>query len=296
MNPEFGSNKSQHQLPYDTELNVNEKEDEIETDDEPEEIATDDDMSNEPETDKIEQLAQDKEETGEMLQGGIGDGKSPLEFDSDQVLKGMEVEIEHSDNPMISLEIVLDHLTEDPEYYTEKDSPEASAQFGAAKDGEGDKEKADVLLGFKPHNVGDDIEGDNETPKEVGIEAGEEANIEDKKEDELGESDETELKQNDPATWHQIQIAKKTIKMPDAMAAVMGGMTKEEAKRILTQRGLKFNENNDFTNNPLGAEKHYNDTNAYQKYQEYEQMDFNNLTDDQKEEFFQLWKQFKENR
>lgn len=347
---------NKHPLPYDTEFNLNEKNDEINVA-EPEEIETnepesDNSTSNEPETDKIEQLAQDKEETGEMLVGGDGDGKSPLEFDSDQVLKGMEVEIEHADNPMISLEIVLDHLTEDPEYYTVKDNPEDSAQQSAAMDanGEEDKEKSDILLGFKPHNVGDKIEGDKEP---------EEKKIEDKKEDKLGESNqgmsyeefskqysdtfkqankyspnevgsqtytekmakladeypeflerleqeqdkqafgeskESELKQNDPATWHQIQIAKKTIKMPDAMAAVMGGMTKEEAKRILTQRGLKFNENNDFTNNPLGAEKHYNDTNAYQKYQQYQQMDFNNLTDDQKEELFKLWIQFKENR
>jgi hypothetical protein len=289
MSSEFGGKENndtsfnKHQLPYNTEFNLNEKEDEIE-DDEPEtdeltvsvpagemngendamyaEPETADGMSQEPETDKIEQLAQDKEETGEMLQGGKGDGKSPLEFDPDQVLKGMEVEIEHSDNPMISLEIVLDHLTEDPEYYTVKDTPEDSAQQNAASDTEGDKKETDVLLGFKPHNVGDEIKTDEDVDTDDNVKWGkemlrfhkdyntnkktpeepEEEKIEDKKEDELGESKESEIKQNDPATWHQIQIAKKTIRMPDGMVGVMGGMSKEEARKILTQRGIKFNE------------------------------------------------------
>ena len=32
---------------------------------------------------------------------------------------------------------------------------------------------------------------------------------------------------------HQINIAKRTINMPDAILNVLGGMTKEEAKKIL---------------------------------------------------------------
>lgn len=36
-----------------------------------------------------------------------------------------------------------------------------------------------------------------------------------------------------PVTEHQLKIAKKTLTMPDAMVAVMGGMTKAEAKLIL---------------------------------------------------------------
>lgn len=38
-----------------------------------------------------------------------------------------------------------------------------------------------------------------------------------------------------PFTRHQLEIAKKTIKMPEAIVGVMGGMTKEEAKKILEQ-------------------------------------------------------------
>lgn len=156
-----------------------------------------DGMSLEPKGDEVAQLAQNKEERGEVLQGGKGDGKSPLEFEPDQIIMGMKVESEHTDDPMIAIEIVLDHLSEDPEYYTRKDDPETSAQFGASADAEngnigigmshamdnttgnysqsfgvntkGEKhplvdildtndETTDVLLGYKPKNVGDGIE------------------------------------------------------------------------------------------------------------------------------------------
>lgn len=103
----------------------------------------------------IDKLIGDKEETGDMISGGLADEKEPSDFDKEQLAIGLKVELEHSDNPMVALEIAMDHLTEDPEYYTRKDDPEASAQYGAAKDAEGDDEVKDELLGYKPHNVGD---------------------------------------------------------------------------------------------------------------------------------------------
>jgi len=111
---------------------------------------------------EIQQLAQDKEERGEELVGGKGDGKSPLEFDPKQIILGLEVEREHTDDPLIAIEIVLDHLSEDNFYYSEKEDPQASAQFGAASDaGESDDEDmTDVLLGYQPHNVGDNVQED----------------------------------------------------------------------------------------------------------------------------------------
>jgi hypothetical protein len=266
-----------------------------------EELPKDDGMSAEPETDNIDQLAQDKEQQGELIPGGKGEGKSPMEFSQEQILMGLKVEMEHSDDPMYALEITLDHLTEDPEYYTTKDTPEDSAQANASADANGDdKETTDMLLGFKPHNVGDEIEGEEELEEpQSDIANTPEPSAEDqpsvtddpelpKKEDELGEiyqpgeepqahevgknpgqtqafgkkpnnnafqygqnkaheepnweqneSAESELKQRDPATWHQIQIARKTLKMPDAMVGVMGGMSKEEAQKILAQHGIK---------------------------------------------------------
>jgi hypothetical protein len=125
--------------------------------------------------DEVPAIEQNREEQGEKLHGGLGDDATPQEFDTEQVVMGLRVEMEHTDDPTVALEIVLDHLTEDPEYYTTKDDPEASAQANAAKDAgefgceeanphlygagiEDDKEEEDILLGFKPHNVGDGIE------------------------------------------------------------------------------------------------------------------------------------------
>lgn len=42
-----------------------------------------------------------------------------------------------------------------------------------------------------------------------------------------------------PEEEHQLKVAKDTLKMPDAMAAVMGGPTKEEARRIVIELEAK---------------------------------------------------------
>ena len=42
---------------------------------------------------------------------------------------------------------------------------------------------------------------------------------------------------------HLIKIAKDTLRMPDAMLGVMGGMTKEQAREILRKHGIRFKEN-----------------------------------------------------
>jgi hypothetical protein len=199
-----------------------------------------DGMSHEPESDEIDQIAQDKEEAGEMIPGGKGEGKSVKEFDPEQILMGMRVEMEHTDDPMIALEITIDHLTEDPEYYTTEDTPEDSAQANASADaanGEGDdKEMEDILLGFKPHNVGDGMESDEETPEEVPAEpeeTPEEEPEEEKKENELGESVNNRI--NNLITEEQIKIAKRTL----SRSSVPTGMTKKEAVQILMNNNLK---------------------------------------------------------
>ncbi len=203
----------------------------------------DDGMSHEPEGDEVAQIAQDKEEAGELIPGGKGEGKSPTEFSPEQILMGMKVEMEHTEDPMISLEITLDHLAEDPEYYTEKDTPEASAQFGAAKDTEddgGDKEMTNMLLGFKPHNVGDevDIEGDEE-PEVTAPEEPEPANEPEKTPAEENPADEPEEKEKlseskKVITNEQIKIAKTTLNRN-----IPTGMTKKEAVTILMNNNLR---------------------------------------------------------
>jgi hypothetical protein len=54
----------------------------------------------------------------DKLPGGVGDGRSPSEFDPAELAKGIEVEMEHTDDRTLAREIAIDHLSEDPHYYT----------------------------------------------------------------------------------------------------------------------------------------------------------------------------------
>ena len=197
-------------------------------------------MSHEPESDEIDQIAQDKEEAGEMIPGGKGEGKSAKDFDPEQILMGMRVEMEHTDDPMYALEITIDHLTEDPEYYTTEDTPEDSAQANASADansGEGDdKDMEDILLGFKPHNVGDEVPDTSRKPRmsepeEAPVEEPEEIEPE-KKEDELGESVNKRI--NNLITEEQIKTARLTLSRN-----IPTGMSKKDAVQILMNNNLK---------------------------------------------------------
>lgn len=65
----------------------------------------------------------------DRLHGGLADDKSPQNFDPQELVKGLVVELEHvnkeahellkddSESIHTALEIAMDHLTEDPEYY-----------------------------------------------------------------------------------------------------------------------------------------------------------------------------------
>ncbi len=65
------------------------------------------------------QMSQHTDEVDEdLLPGGIGDSVKPTDFNVYSILNGLKVEMEHTDDLDIALEIVLDHLTEDKDYYT----------------------------------------------------------------------------------------------------------------------------------------------------------------------------------
>lgn len=55
--------------------------------------------------------------TDDFLAGGKADDADDGEFDPGQLRKGQHVELEHTDNPAVALEIAKDHLREDPLYY-----------------------------------------------------------------------------------------------------------------------------------------------------------------------------------
>lgn len=68
-------------------------------------------------------------EEDQSLIGGKGDELDEEDVDEDELMMGIEVEREHTKNKKIAKEIALDHLAEDPQYYTKlklihKENPE----------------------------------------------------------------------------------------------------------------------------------------------------------------------------
>jgi len=64
----------------------------------------------------------------ELLPGGLAKGKKPGDYDTDQLAMGIEVEVEHTDDPDVAQEIAMDHLQEIPDYYTRLEKMEEKAE------------------------------------------------------------------------------------------------------------------------------------------------------------------------
>jgi precorrin-6B methylase 1 len=67
---------------------------------------------------KYEQEEAEKQSI-EKLKGGLGDGKKLEDFDPIEVIKGLRVEREHTNDFDVMSEIVCDHLTENERYYSD---------------------------------------------------------------------------------------------------------------------------------------------------------------------------------
>lgn len=77
----------------------------------------------------IEELSEDN------LTGGLADFRNPNEFDQEQLKKGAKVEFEHTNDLKTAIEIAMDHLVEDPNYYDKLEKihvDEVSAAGGGA--------------------------------------------------------------------------------------------------------------------------------------------------------------------
>jgi hypothetical protein len=78
-------------------------------------------------------------EKAQKLKGGLGDKRSLDEFDPEQVELGRKVEREHTTDKKMADEIVADHLSEDPEYYSKLSQSgleEYKTGFGSGKMGD----------------------------------------------------------------------------------------------------------------------------------------------------------------
>lgn len=54
----------------------------------------------------------------DQLPGGLADNSKPSDFDPKQLAMGIRVELEHANSLKVAREIAMDHLKEDPRYYT----------------------------------------------------------------------------------------------------------------------------------------------------------------------------------
>jgi len=63
-------------------------------------------------------------------------GFTPDMADPKQLAMGVEVEKEHTDNPVMAARIALDHLAEIPDYYTRLKAMEDAAKAGKSKEGQ----------------------------------------------------------------------------------------------------------------------------------------------------------------
>jgi hypothetical protein len=59
------------------------------------------------------------DEREDVLAGGKGDGLSAADVDPKEFLVGTAVEMEHTKEKSIAQEIALDHLADNPKYYSE---------------------------------------------------------------------------------------------------------------------------------------------------------------------------------
>lgn len=58
------------------------------------------------------------EDPKNKVPGGLGDKLTAADVDADELAMGLTIEREHTDDPEVAMEIALDHLAEDPHYYS----------------------------------------------------------------------------------------------------------------------------------------------------------------------------------
>ena len=76
----------------------------------------------------------------DQIPGGKADKKLPSDFDPEQLAKGVKVELEHTSSPHLAKEIAMDHLAEDPDYYTKLATIHTESNVEAGKEGDWEQE------------------------------------------------------------------------------------------------------------------------------------------------------------
>ena len=70
----------------------------------------------------------------DRLKGGQGDGKAVTDFELGELVEGIKVEREHTDDNALALELSMDHLERVPDYYTRLTRMECEAHWDRVGD------------------------------------------------------------------------------------------------------------------------------------------------------------------
>lgn len=95
----------------------------------------------------------------ERLEGGLADNKADSSFDEENIEKGQDVEMEHTDNPQVAKEIAKDHLVESDEYYEKLEDLEDELEAQGDKD-LGEPDAADREAITDAVRTSDDLDDD----------------------------------------------------------------------------------------------------------------------------------------
>lgn len=74
---------------------------------------------------RLKKHFRDKYAFEDQIPGGKADNVGILNFSREQLVKGIKIEFEHTDDFMLALEIATDHLMENPKYYDYLEDMEA---------------------------------------------------------------------------------------------------------------------------------------------------------------------------
>lgn len=77
---------------------------------------------------RVPRIAYDWMAQNDQMPGGLADDLTPSAFESEDLLSGLEIELEHTDDPELALEIAMDHLVEDDDYYEKLEEIEGEQQ------------------------------------------------------------------------------------------------------------------------------------------------------------------------
>ena len=91
----------------------------------------------------------------DTVKGGLADEMDPAEFDQKALMKGIHVEMEHTDDVLQSMEIAMDHLSEDPDYYEKLEGihQEGDTEQLSALEDEFEDDGSDLESGRKNKNL-----------------------------------------------------------------------------------------------------------------------------------------------